>query len=109
MNLSRWDEYKKGESVVRAITHCRVCGSDRLVKYLDLGMMPLANNLARLCGRSESKCSRYPMQVQYCEDCSLSQLSVVVDPREMFSHYTYRSSVNQRLCETLSRNGEVCQ
>jgi hypothetical protein len=57
-------------------------------------MMPLANNLAPSVVEAR-RMSRYPMQVQYCEDCSLSQLSAVVDPREMFSHYTYRSSVNK--------------
>jgi hypothetical protein len=38
---------------------------------------------------------RFPMQVQYCRNCSLSQLTVVIDPRELFSHYTYRSSINK--------------
>ncbi|MGY8796472.1 MAG: methyltransferase domain-containing protein, partial [Woeseiales bacterium] len=38
---------------------------------------------------------RFPMQVLYCRECSLSQLSVVIDPRVLFSHYTYRSSVNK--------------
>lgn len=94
MNLSRWEEYKTGGGMVRPITHCRVCGSDRLVKYLDLGMMPLANNLAASAVEARQM-RRFPMQVQYCEECSLSQLTVVVDPREMFSHYTYRSSVNK--------------
>jgi dTDP-4-dehydrorhamnose reductase len=94
LDLSRWSDYKSGNGVVRAATHCRVCGGQDLVKYLDLGMMPLANNLAATAGDAKAM-QRFPMQVQYCKDCSLSQLSVVVDPREMFSHYTYRSSVNK--------------
>lgn len=94
LNLDRWHRYKKGEDVLRAVNACRVCGSAQLVRYLDLGMMPLANNLAPSAGEARAM-ARYPMQVQYCRDCSLSQLTVVVDPREMFSHYTYRSSVNK--------------
>ena len=94
LDLTRWREYMAGDGIVRAVSHCRVCGGDDLVKYLDLGMMPLANNLAPTTGEAMAM-QRFPMQVQYCRDCSLSQLSVVVDPREMFSHYTYRSSVNK--------------
>lgn len=94
LDLTRWREYQAGKGIVRAVTHCRVCGGVDLVKYLDLGMMPLANNLAPSAGQAMAM-QRFPMQVQYCRACSLSQLSVVVDPREMFSHYTYRSSVNK--------------
>jgi len=92
MNLSRWQDYKDGKGVVQPVRKCRVCGGERLVKYLDLGMMQLANNLAPSALEARQM-NRFPMQVQYCEECSMSQLTVVVDPREMFSHYTYRSSV----------------
>ena len=94
LDLTRWTDFKEGRGIVRAVTNCRVCGGSALEKYLDLGMMPLANNLAPTAGEAIAM-QRFPMQVQYCQDCSLSQLSVVVDPREMFSHYTYRSSVNK--------------
>lgn len=94
LDLTRWSDYKADRGIVRAVTHCRVCGGDQLEKYLDLGMMPLANNLAPTAGDAKAM-QRFPMQVQYCRDCSLSQLTAVVDPREMFSHYTYRSSVNK--------------
>lgn len=94
LDLASWEAYRAGKAVVRPIERCRVCAGDRLVKYLDLGMMPLANNLAPSAAAAREM-NRYPMQVLYCEDCSLSQLSVVVDPKEMFSHYTYRSSVNK--------------
>jgi len=98
LDLSRWTNYKAGADIVRAVTTCRVCGGDKLEKYLDLGMMPLANNLAPTAGEAKAM-QRFPMQVQYCTECSLSQLTVVVDPREMFSHYTYRSSVNKGYVE----------
>ena len=80
--------------IIREISHCRICGGDQLVKYLDLGMMPLANNLADSAAAAKAM-QRYPMQVLYCRDCSLSQLSVVIDPRELFSKYAYRSSINR--------------
>lgn len=106
LDLSRWNEYKQGRGIVRAVTLCRVCGGNALEKYLDLGMMPLANNLASTAADAKAM-RRFPMQVQYCRDCSLSQLTVVVDPREMFSHYAYRSSVNKgyvRHCRSMAQS-----
>lgn len=73
--------------------NCRVCGSDKMKMYLDLGMLPLPNNLEITNTQAKAK-QRFPLQVLFCEDCALSQLSVVVDPAEMFSYYTYRSSIN---------------
>ena len=85
---------KKNSGIVREVSSCRICGSSDLVKYLDLGLLPLANNLAATASDAEAM-SRYPMQVQYCRDCSLSQLTVVIDPREMYANYAYRSSISQ--------------
>lgn len=74
-------------------TNCRVCNSDKLTTYLDLGLMPLANNLESTSEKAKDM-DRYPLQVMFCEECGLSQLSVVVDPEVLYSYYTYRSSVN---------------
>lgn len=93
MNLQKWMDYKSDKSMARPHTICRCCGSDKLVKYLDLGLMPLANNLEFKSSDAREK-ERFPIQVMFCEDCYLSQLSVVIDPGKMFSYYTYRSGVN---------------
>ncbi|MDP6994428.1 MAG: sugar nucleotide-binding protein, partial [Woeseiaceae bacterium] len=98
LDLSCWKQYQEGKAIVRPVQECRVCGSDQLVKYLDLGMMPLANNLAPSAAAA-LQMNRFPMQVQFCEQCAMSQLTVVIDPREMFSHYTYRSSVSKGYAE----------
>ncbi len=92
--------------IIREISHCRICGGDKLVKYLDLGMMPLANNLADSAAEAKAM-QRYPMQVLYCRDCSLSQLSVVIDPRTLFSKYAYRSSIGRGYldhCRVMARS-----
>jgi ubiquinone/menaquinone biosynthesis C-methylase UbiE len=70
---------------------CRVCGSDKLTKYIDLGMLPLSNNL---CETQTEEAPTYPLQVMLCEKCSLSQLSIVVDQELLFGNYVYRSSIS---------------
>lgn len=98
LNLQRWIDYKSSKSIAKPHTNCRICDSSRLVKYLDLGLMPLANNLAHTAQEAKSQ-DKFPLQVTMCEDCGLSQLSVVIDPEKMFSNYAYRSSVNKPYVE----------
>ncbi|MFH0714451.1 MAG: class I SAM-dependent methyltransferase, partial [Candidatus Diapherotrites archaeon] len=74
------------------VSECRVCGSKELKQYLDLGPMPLANALVRADKQEEDL--RFPLQVVYCDNCKLSQLSVVVDPKLLFTDYPYRTSVS---------------
>lgn len=93
LNLQKWIDYKASSPVAKPHTKCRCCGSKKLVKYLDLGLMPMANNLEYTSLRAKQK-ERFPLQVMFCEECGLSQLSVVIDPEKMFSYYAYRSSVN---------------
>lgn len=72
-------------------TKCRVCGNNDLQLYIDLGLLPLSNNL---CESPLDDPERFPLQVVMCMDCGLSQLSIVVDPQILFGHYVYRSSIN---------------
>jgi SAM-dependent methyltransferase len=60
--------------------------------------MPLSNSLAST--REEALLSKqFPLKVLFCEDCFLSQLSIVIDPEVMFSNYVYRSSINKGYVE----------
>ena len=82
------------QEAYRKLTRCRICGSKDLTKYLDLGTMPLANSL--LDEKDiDAKENMFPLEVLYCSNCSLSQLSIVVDPRILFSNYVYRSSISK--------------
>ena len=75
-------------------TRCRVCDNDKLIPYLDLGNMPLSNNLATTDDDPIHEQS-YPLQVLFCEKCGLSQLSIVIPAESMFSNYVYRSSISR--------------
>jgi len=69
-------------------SQCRICGSKRLNMFLSLGNSPLANNLY-----DNSELARgqkyYPLEVYLCQDCYLAQLTHIVDPETLFSHYAY--------------------
>ena len=82
------------EIISKQHTCCRVCGHRELKPYLDLGKIPLANNLFDT-QEEAINAPRLPLVVAWCENCGLSQLTEVVDGGQLFSHYTYRSSVNQ--------------
>lgn len=75
-------------------TNCRICGKKELNEYISFGDMPLPNNLFKT-QEEALNCNKFPLKVNYCNNCSLSQLSEVVDPRVLFSHYVYKSGVSQ--------------
>lgn len=109
LNLQKWINYTSESPICTPHNRCRICTSKKMTKYLDLGMMPLSNNLEHT-SLSAKVASRYPLQVLFCEQCSLSQLSVVIDPDKLFSNYVYRSSVNGPYithCRTMARRMKV--
>jgi len=71
---------------------CRSCGGLDLKRVVSLGYQPLANNLLK---SKNSNCELYPLEMNYCKDCHNCQLSVVVDPKKMFSNYLYLSSTSK--------------
>ena len=79
----------------KKITNCRICNSKKLKKYLDLGSQPLANSFLKKKDFKLEK--RYPLELLFCKKCSLSQLSVVVDPKLIFNKYDYLSSSSKAL------------
>jgi len=81
------------KQVYKRIKKCRVCNSKNLIKYLDLGKTPLANSLIEPKDANKKE-MRFPLEVLYCNDCYLSQLSTVVNPEILFSDYIYRSSIS---------------
>ena len=75
---------------------CRSCEKDKLKRVVSLGYQPLANNLLK---NKNAKDELYPLEMNYCPDCHNCQLSVVVDPKKMFSNYLYLSSTSKTFRE----------
>jgi len=72
-------------------TACRSCGSLRLSPILSLGALPLANALPPATG-AETPDARFPLDLAFCEDCSLVQITETVAPEILFRDYLYFSS-----------------
>ena len=71
------------------VKRCRICNSQNLVCYLDLGEIPLANNFPKKNEIKKEK--KFPLQILLCKDCYFSQLSIVVNPKILFQNYVYIS------------------
>ncbi|MCS4538188.1 MAG: class I SAM-dependent methyltransferase [Thaumarchaeota archaeon] len=89
--------------------NCRSCGSNSTVQFLSLGRQPLANNFLK--PEEVGKEPLYPLDLVFCENCTLVQLSdESFVPRDiLFTHYLYASSVAgglrahfEQLAKTLS-------
>jgi hypothetical protein len=75
------------------INKCPITGNEDGYKYLDLGLMPLVNNLNST--KEESlNCDRYPLAVQLFEESKLSALTIEVDPNVLYQHYLYKSGIS---------------
>jgi 2-polyprenyl-3-methyl-5-hydroxy-6-metoxy-1,4-benzoquinol methylase len=74
------------------VNNCPITNDSERFTYIDLGDMPLVNNL---CDTKEKSlnCKKYPLAVQYFPKSKLSCLTENVDPNLMFSQYSYKSGV----------------
>ena len=83
--------------MVTKIRKCRNCGSEKIYEFLYLGSMPLPNGFIpeeKLAGKE----AKYELAAGVCRNCSLMQLTDVVDPKIMFKNYVYiPSTSNTRL------------
>lgn len=76
------------------INKCPITGDNKSIIYLDLGLMPLVNNLNNT--KEESlNCPRYPLSVQLFEESGLSSLTAEIEPNILYQHYLYKSGISQ--------------
>lgn len=81
-------------SLQREQDRCRVCGSERLYEFLDLGEMPLTNAFLESADR---EAEWFPLEVVYCVSCTHVQLKHTVDRSHLFSEYPYQSSASDSI------------
>lgn len=77
---------------------CRICGSKKLHKFLDLGTMPIPNGFIEKEDFKKME-EYYPLAVFVCESCWLVQLTHVIPPDIMFKNYLYIPSTSTTMIE----------
>lgn len=77
---------------------CRGCKQKDLKYFLDLGPTPLANSFLKSEAEFADEES-YPMNVCFCETCSLVQIMDVIDPAILFRDYIYVTGTSDTIAE----------
>lgn len=77
------------------IFKCRSCGSKKLETVIDLGMQAWGNDFKIIEEIEEA--ALYPLECDFCHDCSLLQLNFTVPKEKMFSEHTYVSGSTKTL------------
>ncbi len=70
---------------------CRGCLGKNLFSGLNLGLLPLANELL---STPEVTMQSYPLHLRICSDCGLGQVADVVTSERIFRNYRYLSSMS---------------
>lgn len=75
----------------RGKNFCRGCLSNQLFSALDLGKLPIANELPL---NRELSSEIFPLHLRICKSCGLGQVADVVTPERIFRNYRYLSSMS---------------
>ncbi len=75
---------------------CRICGQVGLNSILSLGKTPLANALLREDQLGDGE-NTWPLELAWCPDCSLAQITETVPPEILFREYSYFSSFSDTM------------
>lgn len=75
--------------------YCRICKSENLKKFLDLGKQPWCNDF--LTKEKIGTEKKYPLELFFCKNCALVQLGFTVRKEIMFSDHTYVSGTTKTL------------
>jgi hypothetical protein len=70
---------------------CRGCLGTNLFSALDLGSVPIANELLLT---QASQIEKFPLHLRVCSECGLGQVADVVTPERIFRDYRYLSSMS---------------
>lgn len=75
----------------RGEVFCRGCLGVELFSGLNLGELPIANELLK---SSEGELEKFPLHLRVCSECGLGQVADVVTPERIFRDYRYLSSMS---------------
>lgn len=82
------------QQIYTEITHCRLCKQSDLVSILHLGDIKLSG----IFPRPDEHIDGGPLELVYCNNCSLVQLKQSYNPNSMYGmNYGYKSSLNRSM------------
>ncbi|MBI4087880.1 class I SAM-dependent methyltransferase [Candidatus Kaiserbacteria bacterium] len=81
------------------MARCRSCDGSSLQPILSLGKTPLANALLTEKSLHEPE-ETYPLDLVFCPQCTLVQITETVPPEKLFSEYLYFSSFSDTVLES---------
>src|SRR5437016_2013537 len=84
---------------------CRICGAEGLSPVLELGPTPLANRLLHTSQLDDDE-PTYPLELVFCDGCSLLQITETVPPEILFRDYLYFSSFSDTMLQHCERHAE---
>lgn len=73
---------------------CPITKRSGKIKYFDLGMMPIVNNLNDTFEESIN-CEKFPLSVSVFKESGLSATDIIINPDNIFLNYSYRSNTNK--------------
>ena len=72
---------------------CRLCKSENLYQFLDLGYHPHSDQFRKTNDEPET---RYPLRLNMCRDCGLAQIDYTVEKEVMYTDdYLYEASITK--------------
>ncbi|KKW22266.1 MAG: hypothetical protein A2W52_01140 [Candidatus Taylorbacteria bacterium RIFCSPHIGHO2_02_49_25] len=77
---------------------CFICNNTNLFAFLDLGQQPPSDAFLRREDLEKPE-ARFPLSLNFCEECGLVQLGHIVDPKVLFTEYVYTTGMNNSLRE----------
>ncbi len=80
-----------------SLVGCRSCGGG-LVNVLSLGQTPLANSLLTEYELTQPE-HFYPLDLAFCPQCTLVQITETVPPEQLFRNYLYFSSYSDTILQ----------
>jgi len=88
---------------------CRLCKSENLFEFLNLGFSPISDQILTKDQLDEPEAT-YPVTVNSCRDCGFCQLGFVVEPELMYNeNYSYDGSATKGLRQHhISIANQIC-
>ena len=86
------------------IKKCRICSKKKLVQIGSIGSIAISNFT-----KTPQKGNKYPLELVYCENCSLLQLKHNTPRRLLFKNYWYQSHINPVIVKDLKEIAKECK